>query len=481
MDEYSAETISYQYPDPDDVAYGARYSLAGEDNDYIPSALNQGLLSSWHKSASNHDNDFYLSQGKWRRHENETAVDQCSELAIDVEYEEFGHNKRRVLHSQPRRPTSLHVDSDEDVELAEGHTDRQQRATGVVNRDNGTTYNRQQHTRRGSGPRGRGAHQGSLGRGAKGIKRGLRNPVEPEPEFKALHSQATMAFIANDFDEAETLTLQALQINPEMYPAHSLLSQIHAARGDADKALVAAWNGAHTRPRDTEMWSRIACMLLARDEEHDISTLRDAIYCYTRIISVNKSNVEARYQRAALNRKLGKLKQVASEYEQLIKYIPHDTTVLRHLAQVSIELNEPERALRHYRATISYLQSLEPTVPTSFTWSDINVLAELHIFSREYHEGLEVAKSLSRWLLGRSSDRCWENFTEDDREWDMDDHPRRTKTLHFVPNKYEVFRYGIGLPLDLRIKLGIFRLRSKEQNLEEAMVYCAIDSTDDMS
>lgn len=352
-------------------------------------------------------------------------------------------------------------------------TIRQQRATGVVDGDIGTFNNFNGRTHHRTWPRGRGARRGGLGRGARGIKRGLRNPIEPEPEFKALHSQATMAFIANDYDEAETLTLQALQINPEMYPAHSLLSQIHAARGDPDKALVAAWNGAHTRPRDTEMWSRIAGMLLARDEEHKTTTLRDAIYCYTRIISVDKHNVEARYQRAALNRELGKLKQVVTEYEQLIKYLPHDTTVLRYLAQVCIEMNEPERALRHYRTTASYLQDLEPAVPTSFTWSDVNVMAELHMFNQEYNAGLEIVKSLSRWLLGRRNDRCWENFTEDDREWDIDDQPRRIEISSFVPNQYESKSYGNGLPLDLRVKLGLFRLKSTDQNLEEALV-CGI-------
>lgn len=351
-------------------------------------------------------------------------------------------------------------------------TERPQSGTGVKTGEVGVLASRRALTYRGSGPRGRGRRRGGLGRGGRGIKRGLRNPIEPEPEFSALHSKATMAFIANDYDGAEALTLQALQINPEMYPAHNLLSQIHAARGDPDKALFAAWNGAHTRPRDTEMWSRIARLLLARDEEHKTTTLRDAIYCYTRIISVDKYNVQARFQRAALNRELGKLRQVATEYEQLIKYLPHDMTVLRHLAQVCIEINEPERALRHYRATIAHLQEMEPAVPTSLSWSDVNVLAELHMFSKEYHVGLETIKSLSRWLLGRGNDNCWVDFTEDDREWDIEDQPRRIEILDFVSDQYESTSYGIGLPLDLRIKLGLFRLKLRDQNREEALV-CA--------
>ena len=329
---------------------------------------------------------------------------------------------------------------------------------------------RQVRARRGSSVRGGRGRRGGLGRGNPGIKRGLRNPIEPEPEFKALHSQATMAFIANDYDEAEALTLQALQINPEMYPAHSLLSQIHAARGDLDKAIAVAYSGAHTRPRDIEMWSRIARMLLDRDQEHTNTTLRDTVYCYNRIISIDKYNVEARYQRAALNRELGKLKQVVSEYEQLNKYLPYDTTVLRHLAQASIEVNDPERAIRHYKATVSYFQDLEPMDPTSFTWSDINVLAELYIFCQEYEEGLELTKSLARWLLGRGSDRCWENFSEDDREWDIDHHPRRIEFPDFVPNLYEAKSYGAGLPLDLRIKLGILRLNLSNHDVDEALV-----------
>ena len=279
-----------------------------------------------------------------------------------------------------------------------------------------------------------------------------------------------MAFIDNDYDGAENLTLQALQINPEMYSAHSLLSEIHAARGDLDKAIVAAYSGAHTQPRNMEMWSRIARMLLDRDRGHTTATLVDAIYCYNRVISIDKSNVEARFQRAALNHELGKFKQVVTDYELLNKYLPHDTTVLRHLAQASIEINEPDRALRCYKTAITHFQDLEPFAPTSVNWSDVNVLVELYLFCQAYDEGLELTKSLSRWLLGRRNDHCWEHFTDDDREWDLNDEPRRVEIFKFIPNQYEQESYGAGLPLDLRIKLGILRLNMSNEHVDEAIV-----------
>ncbi len=318
----------------------------------------------------------------------------------------------------------------------------------------------------GRGRRGRG---GRAGRGGKGTKKGLRKPVEPTPEFKALHSQATMAFIDHDYEQAENLTLQALLINPEMYPAHNLLSEIHAARGDKEKALSAAWNGAHTRPRDPEMWSRIARLILERDDEDRDSTLRDAIYCYNRILYVDSSNVEARYQRAALNHELGHKRKAANEYEQLIKQLPHDTTVLRHLAEIYIDLDEPDSALSHYEASIHHFHSVEPYDVTSFTWSDVNIVCELYGVQRRYDEGITVLKNLSRWLLDRANEKFWEAFDEDDREWDLEDQPRRSDVPEFSPGEHDATSYGDGLPLELRVKLGVFRLKSENQNLMEAI------------
>ena len=308
----------------------------------------------------------------------------------------------------------------------------------------------------------------------KGIKRGLRKPIEPGVEFKAHLSEATMAFTKSDLAKAELFTLKALQLNPEMFQAHNLLSEIHAARGDRDKALGAAWNGAHTRPRDTPMWSRIADLILERDSGDRETTLRDAIYCYTRIITVDKHNIEARYQRASLNRELGHRRKVTAEYEYMLKELPHNMTVLRHLAEVYIELGEAHQALQHYEATIAHLQAVEPEVVSTFTWSDVNIVAELHGIQRRYGDGIATLKNLSRWLLGRKDDKCWELYDDDDREWDFDDYPRRMETPGYKSGIYEPCSYGDGMPLELRIKLGIFRLYSDEHDLKEAMVSCRV-------
>lgn len=319
--------------------------------------------------------------------------------------------------------------------------------------------------------RGAGRFSGRFGaRGGKGIKRGPRKPLEPSPEFKLLHSEATSAFIDGDYERATGLVKRAIQINPEMFAAHSLLSEIFLAQGQKDKALAALFNGAHTRPKDPTVWMKVARLILERAGEDRQAALNDVIYCYSRVIEIDPKNYNARFQRAAIYRELGYNGRAATEYERILKELPHNTRALRHLAETYIDLNDVQKAVDHYTESINYYMSLDLDEATDFSWSDVNIYVELYSFLGKYEEGLRVLKSLSRWLLGRKEDVMWEDFHQDDREWDADDFPRRIKTDGYEPGLYPRDSYGLGLPLELRIKLGLFRLKMGYEHKDEALV-----------
>ncbi|KAL9005044.1 MAG: hypothetical protein Q9188_002151 [Gyalolechia gomerana] len=320
---------------------------------------------------------------------------------------------------------------------------------------------------RNGGIKSEGGHGETIRRSQKGIKRGPRRPLEPSDEFKSVHTSATAAFIDADYETAEQLTLEAILLNPEMYAAHSLLSEIHSARGDHRKALTALFNGAHTRPRDIEAWETLAHMLLARLDEEN-SAVTDALYCYSRIVQVDPQNVHARHQRAALNRRLGYVGRAATEFEHLLKILPHDLTILRSLAELYTGTDRAHRAVEHYGASIRFYQAQEPKEAKTFTWSDVNIYVELFADQQRYLDGISEIKSLSRWLLGRRGDTAWENFQEDDREWDMDDYPRRIRVEGFKTGFHADISYGKGMPLELHVKLGTYRLKSDERQIEEA-------------
>lgn len=305
-------------------------------------------------------------------------------------------------------------------------------------------------------------------RGGKGIKRGPRRPLEPSPEFKYLHSEATSAFIDGDYDRAIDLVSQAIQINPEMFAAHSLLSEIFLAKGQKDKALTAIFNGAHTRPKDPTVWTKVAKLVLELAGDDRQAALNDVVYCYSRLIDIDPKNCNFRFQRAAVYREQGYNGRAATDYERILKKMPHNTRALRHLAETYIDLNDVQKAIDHYAISIDHYLSLNSDKVSGFSWSDVNIYVELFGYTGRYKEGLEVLKSLSRWLLGRRDDSIWDEI--DDREWDADDFPRRIESPGYNPGSFSRDAYGLGLPLELRIRMGIFRLKMGDKHRDEAMV-----------
>lgn len=311
--------------------------------------------------------------------------------------------------------------------------------------------------------------ENSGGRWGRGGKRGPRRPLEPSAEFKELHSAATSAFIDADYERATVLVKQAIRINPEMFAAHSLLSEIFLAQGHKDKALAALFSGAHTRPKDPTVWLKVAKMIL--DHAGDYQTaLQDVIYCYSRVLEVDTKNHEIRFERAAAYREFGYNGKAVQDYERLLKDLPHNTRALRHLAETYIELGDIEKAKSRYDESIAYYSALNLEEAADFDWSDVNIYVELFGYQNNYWEGLRALRFLSRWLLGRKDESEWDSIWEDDREWDAEHYPRRASTPWFSSSRYPLESYGTGLPLELRIKLGIFRLKMGAEFKEEAMV-----------
>ncbi|KAL2840316.1 hypothetical protein BJX68DRAFT_187224 [Aspergillus pseudodeflectus] len=335
---------------------------------------------------------------------------------------------------------------------------------GVEGSDEDEEYSRRRRARRS------GRFSGRYGaRGGKGIKRGPRKPIEPSPEFKMLHSEATSAFIDGDYDRAIDLVKRAIQVNPEMFAAHSLLSEIFLSRGEKDKAVTALFSGAHTRPRDAGVWAKVARMILDQAGDDRQGALNDVLYCYSRVVEIDPQNFNARFQRAAIYRELGHNGRVITEYERILKDIPHNIRALRLLVEVYIDQSEYQKAADHWSKSIQHFMTRAPEKTPDFTWSDTNIYIELYAYLGQHAEGLKALKSVSRWLLGRKDDTMWQEFDEDDREWDADDSPRRIKADGYVPKRWPRDSYGLGLPLELRIKMGIFRLKLGGRNVEEAL------------
>lgn len=318
--------------------------------------------------------------------------------------------------------------------------------------------------------------EGTRGGWSKGLKLGPRRAADPGAEFTNLHKQANDAFIdEQDSEKALDLILQAIAINPEIYAAHALLSEIYFDRGDDERAIAALFSGAHTSPTDPEVWQRVASACLQRSKGDRQTFLQQASYCYARIIYNNHQDIEARFQRAAVSRELGNYTKAMKDLEVILELLPRNSSVLRQIAEVCLETRNLERAKSLYEENLNYYRTHGLEGEESFTWADILVYIQL-LAQQEPHDmalsdSILTLRQLSRWLLGRQEESYWDQFSEDDREWDSEDDPRRLLVPEYVPGKYPLDAYGAGLPLELRVRLGILRLKQGHETLEEALAH----------
>lgn len=294
----------------------------------------------------------------------------------------------------------------------------------------------------------------------KGQKVGPRPTLDPGPEFMALYNQAMDAFIEQDDPlTAQTKVLQAIAVNPEIFAAHSLLADIHFAKGDHDKGLDALISGLHAHMNDVELWRQVADTILAGSQEMPQKRIERAMYCFGAILRKEPMDMDARFQRAECARLLGHVNRAFSDLNILLQDDPHNSSVLAQFTKLCSDVNDASKAKLMYDDHFEYYKVNGISEDDCFTWQDIEIYVDLIAQAGEHAQAIIVLKSLSRWLCGRRDEDFWEEYLEDDREFDQNHYPRRLEVSQFEPNVYPEQDYGEALPLDLRAKLGILRLK----------------------
>lgn len=313
--------------------------------------------------------------------------------------------------------------------------------------------------------------RGGRGRGrgkARSIFRGPRKAAEPTGDIRARLGQASQAFIEEDYERAKSLVEEVIRINAETYEAWTLLASVFRELGNTEKTLLALIYAAHLRPKDAAQWLAAARFALEETGEHRAKHLPSAKFCFSSAIRANpKDDFEARYGKATVLRELGSSSAAIAEYKQILKQKPHDTGILREIAEAYIDIDRVQPAQDLYKDAIQFYKASDSVPGEEFTWSDANIYLELYSYAGQYADAIHELRSLARWFLGREAEGFWDEYPDDDREWDATDE-RRLLTPNFDPERFDSVQYGNGLPLEFRVKLGQYRLKTK--NKSEALV-----------
>jgi len=305
---------------------------------------------------------------------------------------------------------------------------------------------------------------------ARGGHRGPRKAAEPTPDIKRRLGEATTAFTDGMYLECRDLAFEIVRLNAETYEAWNLLAVAFVELGEFHNAVLARVMGATLRPKVASAWNSCATFILEGcEEEHRKQYLSTVRMCYGLAIRADLQNLEARVGKAAVEIELNHIASAISDYKFLLRSYPLNTAFVRQLAECHVDLGEYDEARTLYQETIAKFKESKGDTQHSFDWSDADSYMTLYTAHNQYETAIEELKSVARWLLGRGGDdeKYWDTVTSDDREWDLD-HERRKLCYYFTPGKYPLKTYGAGLPIELRIKLGIFRLHIG--NYKEATV-----------
>ena len=358
--------------------------------------------------------------------------------------------------------------------------------------------------RRGRPPgRGKGGHFGAAPRaylrgkrkpGRPSGKRGPRPIADPGPEFRSLQRAANERFIARDYAAALDYGQKAVQLNPEIFDAHNIVAESYAAMGEELKSIESLIIGAPTK-RDPELWHLIIERIKKLDTtDHPTYTeeVKTAVVlqCLKNIIALDVTNYEARSLKLEIEARLGHVSKCVNLGTKMLKTLKEqkqdpDTEVLRIMAMMGT--STPKQTKRHLTKIIEeFDQAIEVyTGPgrdpktSDLDWELINIYLDLLDRTGKYEYSLRRLKDLSRWKQGRRNETYWDE-QKDDREFDIEDEPRRVEVFDFK-QKSKSAKYGEALPMEIRVKMGLFRLRNSAEDYSEAMHHLEMLEPDDKS
>ncbi|CAK7227941.1 transcription factor TFIIIC subunit tfc4 [Sporothrix bragantina] len=345
----------------------------------------------------------------------------------------------------------------------------------------------------------------ATGGGGARKRRGPRKAAEPSGEVKLRLQQAHQLFMDNRYEDALEALHEIIRVNAETHAAWSLLGSINEDLGRREEAMMAMVFAAHLEPKNVAGWLSTADYALAeaaaadeeagggenegnedeqeREEDRQsrrLQNLQIARLCYSGAIRADKDNIPARLGKANVCLEFGQATNAATEYVRVLKRRPLALQVIRNLAEASYDSvrgsETIQAAIKAYRKAVAYLRGKSSAASQSyfepyllldegeeFSWMDITIYVELYAALERYDEAIAVLKSLARWMLGRGGpdENYWKDVEgmHEDCEWDRYDEPRRRKVPGFQPGRYPPSTYGEGLPIDLRTKLAIYRLK----------------------
>ncbi|GAN08297.1 TPR-like protein [Mucor ambiguus] len=272
-------------------------------------------------------------------------------------------------------------------------------------------------------------------------------------EVKRVLGQANGLYIQKDYGSAVDLLQKIIKENPQAYPAWNTLGLVHEELGNTEKALQFRMTAA-LLTNDNDLWKELA------QKSIECNATRQAIHCFSKVISNDPTDVDAIWDRAFLYKQLDDVTKAIDGFKTILEHYPHHFKVINELAQLYRTQGKTEEAIQMYEeAIIWHTNNIdedeeddeeegeeEDGFKNKLGYSEINMLSELYLILNDYKKALNTIKTGLRLVQKRQNETWWVDRDDDDEY--LEDDESRTE-----------------FPIELRVRMGVCRVYMNQVRL----------------
>ena len=207
----------------------------------------------------------------------------------------------------------------------------------------------------------------------KGIKKAINKQIDGEINVQDLLNQANSLYLNNDYSKAKEVLETIISIFPNLQEPYLILSQIYEEEKNDEKSLFFLMLAAQSSGGDKNIW--IKCC----NYNKKLKNYRQAEYCITRALKLDKKNLYILYERGSLNEKLGDIYKAIKIYKLILKLYPN-YDILLHI----IFLYE---RTQNYEKALSLFEEIFDKLPKKNKVEAIIFLYEFYLNHKEYKKG----------------------------------------------------------------------------------------------
>ncbi|KAL6949626.1 hypothetical protein ACO0OE_001719 [Hanseniaspora uvarum] len=332
------------------------------------------------------------------------------------------------------------------------------------------------------------------------------------PELSNLMARANEAYVSMDLKLAEELFSEIIKKDSNQFGAYKTLGDIYQQQNRLNDCCSIWMLGAHLNPNDFEFWKEVAMLSL------NLNHVTQALYCFNKVLQLDNTDDESLFERSKLCSITGHVNKAIDGFNKLFIKYPWDTSIITEYVTLLNKTGKQQKAvdiyLDIYKQNIKKrefltkfrenaldsdedddkdeeeddddielegdfagipVKTVEKYRCMPFDWSALNIMVDLMLDmpvskQNEPRHNIEILKDIARFIECRESQTFWNTINYNSNDVEFDDRREFIEAFRDLPEEEKIYK-DYNLPIDIRIRLGVLRLKNKQ--IDEAKFHFA--------